>query len=112
MNEIYEVDKDAFTGYKDQLKMSCIRVKNELKEQEVVSSEKFYSIATGALLCEKTFNTDTQEMQYYIYEMPQDSERKAAPRKRIIELQTQEEVQQFFNCLTKVLAGESLEETK
>lgn len=103
MNEIYEVDKDAFTGYKDQLKMSCIRIENELKENEVTSSQKFYSITTDTLLCEKIQDTDSGEIKYYIYEMPQDNERKAAPAKRIIELQTEEEVKAFFDCINKAL---------
>ena len=99
--EIYEVERDEFTGFKDQLKMSCIQ--SEIKNEEDKQVENFYSITTGALLCARECDRDTGDFKYYVYNMPEDDERKPAPRKRLIELQTREEAQKFFDYITLLL---------
>ena len=43
------------------------------------------------------------EEKYFIFEMPHDDERRPAPAKRKIVLETKDEVQSFFEILSTVM---------
>lgn len=105
-NNIYEVERNDYVGFIGQIKKEC-------KTVEVIGSgEPYTEINTYSLDKERLFARrciwDTGEEKYYIFEMPEDSERCAPQVIRRITLETKEEVQQFFNVLAQLQNGEDL----
>lgn len=101
--EWLEVSKNEYRGYIDQLKADRVysekqTFKNGIKAINIISYK------TGKVLCGITQTLDN-EIKYYVFEMPDDDERKPAPAKRRITLKTKEEVQAFLDLLNK-LKGE------
>lgn len=103
-NSIYEVSRDEYVGFVDQIKPECIHAENFMEENGF-KVLKIYSDNTGTHLCSRFLNEDTGEEYYYVFNMPEDSERRAAPAKRKITLETKEEVQAFFDVLNKIKEG-------
>lgn len=102
MDNIYEVERDDYIGFLDQLQKSALSVREE--NNEGVHWLKTYSKKYGNLLCVREIYDEGEE-HYYIFDMPQDNERQNPKVKRKIVLNTQEEVQAFFDVLSKAVKG-------
>ena len=98
-NEIYEVSRDEYVGFNDQIKL-------EYKETAIFHLEdctiiKVISKKTCKHLCTRVIPEEDAE-HYYVFNMPDDDERQPGkPIKKIV-LETKEEVQTFFDILSKV----------
>ena len=98
-NSIYEVERDDYVGFIGQLNKQMMDVEQAYKNDCSIIS--IYSKATGKHLCTRIIAQDGTE-KYYVVHMPEDNERIAPKRVRQIKLETQEEVQAFFDALNKI----------
>jgi hypothetical protein len=96
---VYEVERDDYVGYVHQLKKDKVH-STQIHNDDDTSYLKIYSNTTDTLLAEQFF--DGEELHYFIYVMPEDDERQAAPAVRRIVLETPEEVEAFFKVLNEV----------
>ena len=100
MNDIYSVTYEDYIGFVNQLKKGSYNSKieeyDEKKRLEIVSNK------TGKTLAAQEANSDGT-LSFFVYEMPDDDERREAPKVRRIVLETEEEVQAFFNILAKAV---------
>ena len=98
-NEIYEVSRDEYVGFNDQ-------IKPEYKETAIFHLEdctiiKVISKKTGKHLCTRVIPEEDTE-HYYVFNMPDDDERQPGKPVKKIVLETKEEVQTFFDILSKI----------
>lgn len=107
MDNIYEVERDDYVGFVDQLPHSARSIKEETNEG--VKWFKTYSKKYGNLLCVREIY-DSGEEHYYIIDMPKEDERRPAPTKRKIVLETKEEVQAFADILAKLTKKKEVSE--
>ena len=98
-NSIYEVERDDYVGFIGQLNKQMMDVEQAYKDDSNILS--IYSKNTGKHLCTRIISQDGTE-KYYVINMPEDNERIAPRRVRQIKLETQEEVQAFFDVLNKI----------
>ena len=104
-NSIYEVTREDYKAFVEQIKRGAGRV--EIITAKPYQFSNIISQKTGKRLCgRKTFIGENSHKhipeKYYIYEMPDDDERcKPIPKLRL-NLKTREEVQAFFNILSKM----------
>ena len=104
MNNIYEVERDDYVGFLDQLRPDARNIRQE--HNEGVTWIKTFSKQYGNLLCTREIYDEGEE-HYYIFEMMHDDERQTPKAKRKIRLDTREEVQAFFDILSKISKGEN-----
>ena len=110
-DEVYEVTRDEFKGFMDELKPDCfdyeeygyVEDDREIKITSKDGKRHFASI--------KSYFHDEDEIinHHYIYEMPHEDERQASKVIRKITLGSKEDVQAFFEILNK-LQGEKKNE--
>lgn len=98
--DLFEVTRDDYVGFLDQIKRDCKTVKKSTRDN--LNVLEVYSKNTDKLLCARTVNADDNSEKFYIYNMPEIEERQASPARRKIVLETKEEVQAFFDILSKV----------
>ena len=102
-DEIYEVSRDEFKGFIDQINPACIeRIDldyDSYREVKAISKDGERHFASI-----KQFPNE-EDIHYYVYDMPQEDERVAAKTVRKITLGSQEDVKAFFEILKK-LQGE------
>ncbi len=98
--DLFEVTRDDYVGFLDQIKRDCKAVKKSTRDN--LNVLEVYSKNTDKLLCARTVNIDDNSEKFYIYNMPENEERQASPARRKIVLETKEEVQAFFDILSKV----------
>lgn len=97
--EIFEVSRDEYVGFVDQINPAA---KHSIQiENEDCKSILTYSNKTNKLLCQRDIFEDDGVEQYYVFEMPDDDERREPPCKRKIVLNTKEEVQLFMDFLSQ-----------
>ena len=104
---IYEVSRDEYVGFVTQINPTARTVKVE--ENEGVQWIKTYSVTTGKLLCTREIylKEDSEgEEHYYVFEFPPNEDRIAPQVVRKITLDTKEEVQAFFDVLSKAMKGQ------
>jgi len=100
-DEVYEVTRDEFKGFIDQIKPECFTYEeygfgneygetHEIKVTSTDSTRHFASI--------KRFYED-ENIHYYVYEMPHDDECRPAKSVYQITLNSPEEVAEFFKLL-------------
>ena len=87
-NSIYEVTREDYKGFVNQIKPECRDVKIEEIGTTHVAA-KIYSKKTGKCLCSRvSYSVDYGEPEperYYIFEMPEDDERQApVPVQKIV----------------------------
>lgn len=104
-NSIYEVTRDDYKAFVEQIIPGCGKV--EQVEAGIYHFTYIYSKKTGKKLCGKRSfigenSHKKQPEKYYIYEMPEDSERRAPIPKMKLVLETREEVQAFFDAISKM----------
>ena len=104
-NSIYEVTREDYKGFVNQIKPECRDVKIEEIGTTHVAA-KIYSKKTGKCLCSRvSYSVDYGEPEpekYYIFEMPEDDERQAPVPVKKITLTSKEEVQAFFDAIKKL----------
>lgn len=103
-NSIYEVTRNEYKGFVEQIKPEYRRVEViEIDKRHTAS--KIFSKKTGKCLCSRVSYTanygDPEPEKYYVFEMPEKEERQAPVPKQQIVLETKEEVQTFFDFLAK-----------
>ena len=98
-NSIYEVERDDYVGFIGQLNKEMMDVEQIYKDNSNILS--IYSKTTGKHLCSRIISEDGTE-KYYVINMPEENERIAPKPIRQIKLETQEEVQAFFDALNKI----------
>lgn len=98
--EIYQVERNDYAGFIGQINAKMTDIEEEILEDRHII--KIKSQKTGIILCARVIMNDGQEY-YYVYNMPLEEERVAPKKIMQVKLETQEEVQEFFNALSKVL---------
>lgn len=98
-NEIYEVNRDEYVGFISQLNKQMCDVEQYFEDNMTIM--KIKSKATGTHLCTRII-PDNDIEYYYIFNMPEDDERIDPTPVMKITLNTQEEVQSFFDALNKL----------
>ena len=98
-NSIYEVERDDFKGFIDQLNPKCIDYAvyelGELKSIRIFAKDDH-----DRLFAEQVIKNG--ESSYFVYEMPEKCERIEPKPVRKITLETKEEVEHFFKALNKL----------
>lgn len=97
-NSIYEVERDEYVGFIGQLNKEMMDVEQYYEEDLTIM--KIRSKTTGTHLCTRIISSEKE--YYYIFNMPEDSERVAPKPVMKISLDTKEEVQAFFDALNKL----------
>ena len=99
-DELYEVTRDEFKGFMDQIKPDCFdRVDlgyDSYREVKVISKDGLRHFASI-----KQF-PDSDDIHYFVYEMPNDDERQEAKVIRRFTLGSQEDVKTFFEILKQI----------
>ena len=98
-NSIYEVTRDEYVGFIGQLNKSMMDI--ETLYQEDLTIIKIHSKTSGEHLCTRII-TEADGEHYFIFKMPLAEERVAPKPVVKISLENKEEVQTFFNILTKI----------
>lgn len=104
-NSIYEVNRDEYVGFVDQIKPDFRLVEN-FNEVNGYKVMKISGKKSRLHLCSRFIDEETGEEHYYIFNMPDDDERRSATPKRKIVLESKEEVQAFFDILSKLQKGD------
>lgn len=103
-DEVYEVTRDEFKGFIDQIKPECFEYETRRTCNEDTYNVDFHEVKIvskdGRLFAKVT--STTEDVHYYVYEMPRDDERQAAKAIRKITLESPEEVKVFFEALNKI----------
>ena len=109
LNEIYEVSRDEYIGFLEQIKTDC-------KETEIIGrGEPYTELNVFSKDGQRHFTTQTiiskeedepSEIKYYIFDMPLPEERCAPKIVRKMTLTSKEEVQAFLDVLAKIQKGE------
>lgn len=103
-SNIYEVSRDEYVGFVSQINPAARSTKEE--ENKGVKWIKTYSKTTGKLLCTREIHSEDGRELYFVFEFPPEEDRIAARAVRKVTLDTQEEVQEFFNALSQVMKQE------
>lgn len=108
-NSIYEVSRSEYKGFVDEIKPEYRKVEVETIGNTHIAA-KIYSKKTGKCLCSRIAYTaeygEPEPEKYYIFEMPDDDERKAPTPVIQVELNSKEEIQAFFNFVAKKVREE------
>ena len=94
-----EVDAAEYRSFVKELKPNFFH-----KEEEVFNTGKAYYIINNdddKLICGNLYNNETEEVKYYIVNMPNNETRVAPQSVRRIVLETEEEVKAFFDIINK-----------
>lgn len=97
-NSIYEVERDDYVGFIGQLNKQMMDVEQYYEDNMTIM--KIISKNTHTHLCTRIINEDGEH--YYIFNMPEDNERIEPSPVMKITLDNKEEVQAFFNALSKL----------
>ena len=98
-NSIYEVSRDEYAGFIGQLNKQMMDVEQYYESEMTII--KIKSKTTGHYLCTRVI-PDNDIEHYFVFNMPEDEERIAPKPVLKVNLETQEEVQTFFNALGKI----------
>lgn len=103
-NSIYEVEREDYKNFLEQLNTEKMHKEESWLEQ--VHIVKIISNTTNTHLCSRISDSELKEEHYYIFNYPNDDERITPKPVCKINLDTREEVQTFFNALSKLQRGE------
>ena len=99
-NSIYEVERDDYKAFLGQLNFSMMdHEEYTLDGCEIV---KIISKKTGKHLSTRISDNKEQKEHYFIFSYPDDDERVEPTPVLKINLNTREEVQDFFNALSQL----------
>ncbi len=101
-NDIYRVDRDEYVGFLSSIKPTA-RLTETIKDNGYTFI-KTRSNTTDVHFCTRIVppNESDENEQYYIFNMPNEDERQPEQPRVKIRLETQEEVQIFFDVLKKL----------
>lgn len=108
INDIYEVTRDDYKYFIDQLNFEYIQITEEILDTQhkaiyLVSKNRNEKLAARIFcILQEDEQEEPEKEKYYIFSMPTDDERKEPTPRIHIDLQTREEVQAFFNILSKL----------
>lgn len=97
--DIFKVERNEYVGLIGEMRTDCFDIEKEYQKNDLYIRIK--SKKTGKLITERIIYDDSEE-EYYIFELPDDSERQAPKKIRQYILETKEEVQAFFDTLNKL----------
>lgn len=101
MDSVFLVERDDYKSFVERLKKEKMRIE-DIQEREF-SIVKIFSQSSGKCLCSrKTYNEGAHPEEYYIFEYPEQDEWGPPIPKRKLVLETKEEVQAFFDALSKL----------
>lgn len=102
-NELYEVSRDEYVGFLDQIKPS-FRLVEQVKMDGDYNAIVIRSMKTGKDLCGVLSYTGEDDVpsKFYVFNMPDNDERQPSKPKQKIVLETQEEVQAVLNILASL----------
>lgn len=98
-NNIYEVTRDEYAGFIRQLAPGATELETYHEEDQTIL--KVMSHKTGKHLATRIV-PEEGEPHFFVFNMPNDDERVAAKPVMKVELESKEEVQNFFNALGKL----------
>lgn len=104
-NSIYEVTRDEYAGFLGQLNKTLCDI--EQCYQEDCTILKVKSKKTGTHFCTRIIPQEGEE-HYFVFNMPEVEERVPPKPVQKIKLETQEEVQKFFEILGKIQQGQKI----
>lgn len=99
-NSIYEVNRNEYVGFISELKPDYFDVITH--ETEKNTFIKIMSKKTGKHLSTRIVSPHEPD-HYFIFNIPDNDERQAGKPVRKIVLETKEEVQSFFDALSKIM---------
>ena len=100
-NSIYEVTRDDYKSFVEQIKPECREVKTMSLPHKTIT--RIFSKASGICLCSRaSYHDDKRREKYYIFNMPAPEERNAPVPHVKLELKTKEEVQAVFDAFSKM----------
>lgn len=105
--DIYSVSRQEYKAFVDEIKPECRDVQ-EFELSYYSKATKIFSKKTGKCLCsrvsfgQRVEGEERHPEMYYIFEMPDDDERRAQIPKTKVILETPEQVQKFFDGLKKL----------
>lgn len=102
-NDIYEVTRDEYVGFIGEIKPDC--QETEVFHLENCTIIKVLSKKNKTHFCTRIIPEEDNE-HYYIFNMPDNNERQHGKPIRKVILETPEEVQTFFNVLSKAMKGD------
>ena len=104
-SNIFEVSRNEYKGFVEEIKPECRRVEVVQISNNHMAA-KIYSKKTGKCLCSRVAycgkSDEPEPEKYYIFEMPDDDESQASIPVRQLVLSSKEEVQAFFDALSKL----------
>lgn len=98
-NATYEFSRDEYVTFIGQLDKTKMKI--EYEKEGDLAILKVRSMATGKHLTSRII-PDEGEEHYYIFNSPEDDERVPPKPVMKVKLETREEVQNFFNLLSKL----------
>lgn len=104
---IFSVSKEEYQSFVEQIKPEYRKVEI-IDLSNYIKATKIFSKKTNKCLCSRVTYEERVEGEernpeiYYIFEMPDDDERRAPIPKRKIYLNSKEEVQAFVNLVSKL----------
>ena len=98
-NELYEVTRDEYVGFLSQINKQSLDTEVYGVGEETTFI-KVFSKTSGVHLCTRII--DDSEEFYYIFNMPPDKDRIPPQAVKKITLETREEVEAFFNAISKL----------
>ena len=99
-NSIYEVERDEYKIFLEQLNLDKMDLEESWLEQTHI--RKVISKKTNKHLCSRISDAELEEEHYFIFNYPDDDECVTPKPKMKIKLETKEEVQTFFDALSKL----------
>ena len=98
-NSIYEVERGDYVGFLEQIRPDC--KDSSVQHFEDTTVIKVFSRTTGMHLATRIIPEAGPE-HYYVFTMPLPEERCDPKPVQQVELKTREEVQKFFDILSKI----------
>lgn len=99
-NSIYEVDREEYKTFLGQLNIEKMHKEESWLEQ--IHTVKVVSNKTNRHLCSRISDAELEEEHYFIFNYPDDDERIQPKPVCKITLNDKEQVQDFFNALSKL----------
>ena len=97
--ELYSVTRDEYVGFVKQLIPQQMHTEH-IENDDGTASLKIYANRDDTLIAEQYLTSD-ECYEYYIYNMPNNADRRAPKPVQKIVLETPEEVKAFFDILSQ-----------
>ena len=98
-NDIYQVDREDYKAFLGQLDTTKTHIEESYEDQ--VHIINIISNKSNTLLCSRVCDAEVEEEHYFIFNYPTNDERTVPKPILKINLESREQVQEFFNALSK-----------